>query len=65
MSLLKIRLLGTGLLLFGGALFVWSMRSIESEWPQLLTGLLSVLFAAIGFGILILPNDDDPSPPSP
>jgi hypothetical protein len=65
----KIRLIGLGLMILGGYLFVWAVRDIVSEWPQIAVGLLSVFCAAIGFGFLIMPLetpktssvDDDPA----
>jgi hypothetical protein len=42
----------------GGFLFVWSVRDITAEWPQIFVGLLSVFSTAMGFGLLIMPLDD-------
>ena len=41
----------------GGFLFVWSVRDITAEWPQIFVGLLSVFSTAMGFGLLIMPLD--------
>ena len=56
----KIRLLGLLLMVVGGFLFVWSVRDITAEWPQIFVGLLSVFSTAMGFGLLIMPLDDEP-----
>ena len=56
----KIRLLGLVLMVIGGFLFVWSVRDITAEWPQIFIGLLSVFSTAMGFGLLIMPLDDQP-----
>ena len=53
----KIRLLGLVLMVIGGFLFVWSVRDITAEWPQIFVGLLSVFSIAMGFGLLIMPLD--------
>ena len=53
----KIRVLGVFLMIVGGFLFVWSVRDIQSEWPQILVGLLSVLSTAMGFALTIMPLD--------
>ena len=53
----KIRAAGLLLMVFGGILFVWSVRDIQSEWPQIFIGLLSVFSTAMGFAILIMPID--------
>ena len=42
----------------GGFLFVWSVRDITAEWPQIFVGLLSVFSTAMGFGLLIMPLDN-------
>ena len=55
MAAFKIRLFGLVLMVLGGFLFVWSVRDITSEWPQIFFGLGSVFFLSIGFGILIMP----------
>ena len=44
-------------MILGGFLFVWSVKYIQSEWPQIFVGLLSVFSAAMGFAILIMPLD--------
>jgi len=44
----------------GGFLFVWSVRDITAEWPQIFVGLLSVFSTAMGFGLLIMPLDNEP-----
>ena len=54
----KIRFLGIALMVLGGFLFVWSVRDITAEWPQIFVGLLSVFTTAMGFGLLIMPLDD-------
>ncbi|KMP10687.1 hypothetical protein UR09_00970 [Candidatus Nitromaritima sp. SCGC AAA799-A02] len=53
----KIRLTGLALMVAGGFLFVWAVRDITSEWPQIFVGLLSVFSTAMGFGLLIMPLD--------
>ena len=45
-------------MVLGGFLFVWSVRDITAEWPQIFVGLLSVFTTAMGFGFLIMPLDD-------
>ena len=45
-------------MILGGFLFVWSVRDITAEWPQIFVGLLSVFSTAMGFGLLIMPLDD-------
>lgn len=57
-SKLSIRLTGLALMILGGFLFVWSVKYMTSEWPQIFVGLLSVFSAGMGFGILIMPIDD-------
>ena len=57
MSGLKIRVIGLLLMILGGYLFVWSVRDIESEWPQIFVGLLSVFGTAMGFALTIMPLD--------
>ena len=57
MSRLKIRVIGLLLMILGGYLFVWSVRDIESEWPQIFVGLLSVFSTAMGFALTIMPLD--------
>ena len=51
----KIRVLGVFLMVVGGFLFVWSVRDIHSEWPQIFVGLLSVFSTAMGFALTIMP----------
>ena len=53
----KIRVIGLLLMILGGFLFVWSVRDIQSEWPQIFVGLLSVFSTAIGFALTIMPLD--------
>jgi hypothetical protein len=53
----KIRVLGLVLMVVGGFLFVWSVRDIQSEWPQIFVGLLSVFSTAMGFALTIMPLD--------
>ena len=53
----KIRVIGLLLMILGGYLFVWSVRDIESEWPQIFVGLLSVFSTAMGFALTIMPLD--------
>ena len=53
----KIRIVGVFLMVLGGFLFVWSVKYIESEWPQIFVGLLSVFSTAMGFALLIMPLD--------
>lgn len=53
----KIRALGLLLMVIGGFLFVWSVKYIESEWPQIFVGLLSVFSSAMGFALTIMPLD--------
>ncbi len=53
----KLRLGGIALMIIGSFLFVWAVRDITSEWPQIFTGLLSVFFISLGFGVLIMPGD--------
>ena len=53
----KIRVIGLFLMILGGFLFVWSVRDIESEWPQIFVGLLSVFSTAMGFALTIMPLD--------
>ena len=38
-------------MILGGFLFVWSVRDITAEWPQIFVGLLSVFSTAMGFGL--------------
>lgn len=57
MDKLTIRIVGLASLILGGILFVFSVKSIAAEWPQIFVGLLSVLFSAMGFGLLIMPLD--------
>jgi drug/metabolite transporter (DMT)-like permease len=51
----EIRVLGSFLMVVGAFLFVWSVRDIQSEWPQIFVGLLSVLSTAMGFALTIMP----------
>ena len=53
----KVRVIGLLLMILGGYLFVWSVRDIESEWPQIFVGLLSVFSTAMGFALTIMPLD--------
>ena len=57
----KIRALGLILMIIGSFLFVWSVKYIKSEWPQIFVGLLSVFSSAMGFALTIMPlnNADD------
>jgi uncharacterized membrane protein HdeD (DUF308 family) len=55
MSGWKIRVFGVFLMVVGGFLFVWSVRDIQSEWPQIFVGLLSVFSTAMGFALTIMP----------
>jgi hypothetical protein len=55
MSGWKIRVLGVFLMVVGGFLFVWSVRDIQSEWPQIFVGLISVFSTAMGFALTIMP----------
>ncbi|MBC8287317.1 MAG: hypothetical protein H8E42_07570 [Nitrospinae bacterium] len=57
MSNWKIRIAGLILMVLGGFLFVWSVKYIQSEWPQIFVGLLSVFSTAMGFALLIMPTD--------
>ena len=64
MSNWKIRIGGLVLMILGGFLFVWSVKYIQAEWPQIFVGLLSVFSTAMGFALLIMPLDlheDDPT----
>ena len=53
----KFRTLGLLLMIIGGYLFVWSVKYIQSEWPQIFVGLLSVFSSAMGFALAIMPLD--------
>ena len=53
----KIRAVGFLLMVIGGFLFVWSVRDIQSEWPQIFVGLLSIFSTAMGFALSIMPLD--------
>ena len=53
----KYRALGLLLMIIGGFLFVWSVKYIQSEWPQIFVGLLSVFSSAMGFALAIMPLD--------
>ncbi|MBT5552031.1 MAG: hypothetical protein HOJ79_16310 [Nitrospina sp.] len=57
MSNWKIRIGGLILMIIGGCLFVWSVKYVQSEWPQIFSGLLSVFSIAMGFALLIMPLD--------
>jgi hypothetical protein len=57
MSNWKIRIGGLVLMIIGGFLFVWSVKYVQSEWPQIFSGLLSVFSIAMGFALLIMPLD--------
>ena len=57
MSNWKIRIAGLILMILGAILFVWSVKYIQSEWPQIFIGLLSVFSTAMGVAILIMPID--------
>lgn len=52
-----IRFCGLLSMILGGFLFVYSVQYISQEWPQIFVGLLSIFFAAMGFGLLIMPLD--------
>ena len=58
----KIRAIGLLLMIIGGLLFVWSVRDIQSEWPQIFVGLLSVFSTAMGFALTIMPLDNNEDP---
>jgi hypothetical protein len=66
----KIRVAGLVTMVIGALLFVWSVRWIQAEWPQISVGLLSVFCIAMGFGLLIMPLESSEaaspseSPPS-
>jgi hypothetical protein len=47
-------------MILGGFLFVWSVRDIAAEWPQIFVGLTSVFCTAMGFGLIIMPLDNNP-----
>ena len=71
MTALKVRLFGLALMIVGGFLFVWSVRDITEEWPQIFVGLGSVFCLSMGFCILIMPletnsknSDIPPNPPA-
>ncbi len=52
-------------MVLGAFLFVWSVKYIQAEWPQIFVGLLSVFSTAMGFALLIMPLDlheDGPTP---
>ena len=53
----KYRTLGLLLMIIGGFLFVWSVKYIQSEWPLIFVGLLSVFSSAMGFALAIMPLD--------
>lgn len=61
----KIRIGGLALMVLGAFLFVWSVKYIQAEWPQIFIGLLSVFSTAMGFALLIMPlefHEDRPTP---
>ena len=58
----KFRTLGLLLMIIGGFLFVWSVKYIQSEWPQIFVGLLSVFSSAMGFALAIMPLDISKEP---
>ena len=65
MSNWKIRIGGLALMVLGGFLFVWSVKIIQPEWPQIFVGLLSVFSISMGFALLIMPldlNEDSSTP---
>ena len=65
MSNWKIRIGGLALMVLGGFLFVWSVKIIQSEWPQIFVGLLSVFSISMGFALLIMQldlNEDGSTP---
>ena len=65
MSNWKIRIGGLALMVLGGFLFVWSVKIIQSAWPQIFVGLLSVFSISMGFALLIMPldlNEDSSTP---
>ena len=53
----KIRVAGLLLMILGGFLFVLSVRDIQSEWPQIFVGLLSIFSTSMGFALSIMPLD--------
>ena len=53
----SIRLYGLVSLIIGGLLFVYSVKYISAEWPQIFVGLLSIFFSAMGFGLLSMALD--------
>jgi len=55
MNKLGIRLIGLVSFISGTVLFVYSVKYISAEWPQIFVGLLSIFFSAMGFGFLIMP----------
>ena len=60
-----IRVGGLAIMVLGGFLFVWSVKIIPSEWPQIFVGLLSVFSISMGFALLIMPldlNEDSSTP---
>ncbi len=60
----KIRLSGLVSMIIGAFLFVYSVKYVTAEWPQIFVGLLSILFSAMGFGLLIMPLDSLDKTPS-
>ena len=64
MSKWKVRVSGLVLMVLGGLLFVWSVKYVQAEWPQIFSGLLSVFCIAMGFALLIMPLDFHGDPPT-
>lgn len=60
----KIRLGGLISMILGVLLFVYSVKYVTAEWPQIFVGLLSIFFSAMGFGLLIMPLDSLDKTPS-
>ena len=58
MKLWKLRVGGLFLLIAGGYLFVYAIRDVSNEWPQIFLGLLSVFVISMGFGLIIMPTED-------
>ena len=59
-----IRFCGLLSMILGGFLFIYSVKYITAEWPQIFVGLLSIFFAAMGFGLLIMPLDSPDKTPA-
>lgn len=53
-----LRILGLILMAVGGGLFVWAVKYISAEWPQIFVGILSVFCTSMGFGMVVMPSDD-------